>query len=108
MERLFVYGTLQPGRANEHVLAAIGGEWAPAVIKGRLVQAGWGASLGFPALVIDDEGREVQGHVFSSPDLGSRWAELDEFEGREYERVVAAVTLESGERIEAHVYVLRR
>ena len=27
VERLFVYGSLQPGGPNEHVLAAIGGEW---------------------------------------------------------------------------------
>lgn len=27
IERLFVYGSLGPGRPNEHVLAVIGGNW---------------------------------------------------------------------------------
>lgn len=41
--RLFVYGTLAPGRPNEHVLANLPGEWEPATVNGRLLQAGWGA-----------------------------------------------------------------
>lgn len=40
MERLFVYGTLCPGRPNEHVMQKIGGEWLPARVKGRLIKAG--------------------------------------------------------------------
>ena len=107
MERLFIYGSLQPGGPNEHVLTAIGGEWEPAVIKGSLVERGWGAKIGYPGLVIDESGNEVHGHVFSSPNLNAKWAYLDEFEGEEYERIVASVTLQSGEQVRAHVYVLR-
>ena len=107
MERLFIYGSLQPGGPNEHVLAAIGGEWEPAVIKGNLIEAGWGASMGYPGLVIDESGNDVHGHVFASSNLSAKWAYLDEFEGEEYERIVASVTLLSGEQIQAHVYVLR-
>ena len=107
MERLFIYGSLQPGGPNEHVLAAIGGEWEPAVIKGSLIEAGWGASMGYPALVLDEGESDVQGHVFASPSLSANWAYLDEFEGEEYERIVASVTLLSGEQVQAHVYVLR-
>ena len=107
MERLFVYGSLQPGGPNEHVLTAIGGEWESAVIKGNLVERGWGASMGYPGLVVDESANDVHGHVFSSSNLNSRWAYLDEFEGEEYERIVACVTLLSGKQVQAHVYVLR-
>ena len=107
MERLFIYGSLQPGGPNEHMLAAIGGEWQPATIKGRLIEAGWGASMGYPGLVIDESGADVQGHVFASPNLSQKWTFLDQFEGEEYERIVAYVTLVTGERVQAHVYVLR-
>lgn len=106
-DRLFVYGTLAPGRPNDHVLSAIEGGWEPAVIKGRLVESGWGATLGYPGLVIDENGKDVHGHVFNSSNLSDRWDDLDEFEGKEYRRIVATVTLLSGERVKAHVYVLR-
>jgi gamma-glutamylcyclotransferase (GGCT)/AIG2-like uncharacterized protein YtfP len=107
MERLFIYGSLQPGGPNEHVLAGIEGDWKRAIIKGKLVERGWAASMGYPGLVIDEGGIDVQGHVFSSSNLTSKWACLDEFEGDEYERVVTSVTLLSGAHVRAHVYVLR-
>ena len=108
MERLFIYGSLQPGGPNEHVLTAIGGEWEPAAIKGRLVEAGWGASMGYPGLVIGEhEEDDVHGYVFTSSNLSTQWDHLDEFEGKEYERIVSGVTLLSGQQVDAHVYVLR-
>ena len=107
MERLFVYGSLQPGGPNEHVLTAIGGEWEPAVIKGNLVKRGWGAAMGYPGLVLDESGGDVHGHVFRSSSLSEKWFYLDEFEGEEYKRIVTSVTLLSGKQVQAHVYVLR-
>jgi gamma-glutamylcyclotransferase (GGCT)/AIG2-like uncharacterized protein YtfP len=107
MQHLFVYGSLGPGRPNEHVLAVIGGTWQAATLKGRLVQAGWGAQMGFPGLVIDEQGADIVGHVFSAENLEQHWARLDEFEGLEYTRVEASVTLEDGTRLNAQVYALR-
>ena len=107
MERLFVYGTLQPGGPNEHILTAIGGTWIPATIKGNLVESGWGASFGYPGLVLDMEGNDIQGYVFAAKDLSRQWSDLDAFEGEGYERILAPVTLMSGECIQAYVYVLR-
>ena len=107
MEKLFIYGSLQPGGPNERVLAAIGGEWEPAVIKGHLVEKGWGASIGYPGIVVDETGNDVHGHVFSSSNLNAKWDYLDEFEGEVYERIVTSVTLRNGEQVQAHVYVLR-
>jgi len=88
-------------------MSEIGGDWEPAVVKGRLVEEGWGSRMGYPGLVLSDDGEEIHGQVFSSPNLERKWASLDEFEGGEYQRVVATVTLTSGERVQAHVYVLR-
>jgi len=105
--RLFVYGSLQPGGPNEHVLTAFEGEWKPAVMKGTLVNSGWGASIGYPGLVVDEKGGDVRGHIFISSHLDAHWAYLDEFEGEEYERIVATAILANGEQVQAHVYVLR-
>jgi gamma-glutamylcyclotransferase (GGCT)/AIG2-like uncharacterized protein YtfP len=107
VQRLFVYGTLAPGRPNEHVLAPLGGAWQPATVNGRLIQQGWGAAMGFPALVLDERGEAVSGLVFSAAKLGAFWDTLDAFEGEAYERVRAKARLEDGAIVEAYVYVLR-
>lgn len=107
MERLFVYGTLGPGRPNEHVMLNIGGTWQAASLKGRLSHAGWGAAMGFPGLVIADDGDVIGGFVFSSENFHLHWAALDEFEGAEYQRVLTKVTLDDGTATDAWVYALR-
>ena len=107
MENFFVYGSLQPGAPNEHVLAHVEGKWQPAVVRGRLVEKGWGASMGYPGLVLDEGGDAVRGHLLTSPNLDAEWPGLDELEGEEYERVEASVILESGETARAQIYVLR-
>jgi hypothetical protein len=38
-------------------------------VDGLLVEAGWGASLGYPALVLDPAGSAVGVDVFESVDL---------------------------------------
>jgi gamma-glutamylcyclotransferase (GGCT)/AIG2-like uncharacterized protein YtfP len=106
-ERLFVYGTLAPGRPNEHILAPLGGTWQPASIRGHLQQQGWGAVLGFPGIVLDTNGAEVSGLVFSAEELESFWETLDAFEGEEYERVLTQADLAEGGSVSAYVYVLR-
>ena len=45
-ERLFVCGTLGPGRPNEQVIDAIGGSWESATVNGTLRQEGWDATVG--------------------------------------------------------------
>lgn len=107
-QRLFVYGSLQPDGPNEHVLSRLTGSWRAASVRGRLVQDGWGSALGFPGLVLDDSAAAVPGSLLSSEELASKWAELDAFEGEEYERVTAEVKLDSGESVVAQLYVLRR
>ena len=51
--QLFVYGTLAPGRANEHQLASLQGTWEKAWVKGHLFEEGWGIAQGFPGIRLD-------------------------------------------------------
>jgi gamma-glutamylcyclotransferase (GGCT)/AIG2-like uncharacterized protein YtfP len=107
MERLFVYGTLGPGRPNEHVMQKIGGEWQAARVKGKLIKAGWGfAQSGFPAMVPSEDGEDIEGHVFQSAHLAAHWKTLDNFEGADYVRVLTKATLDDGAVVDAYVYAL--
>lgn len=107
IERLFVYGTLAPGRPNEHVLSEIGGSWEAASVIGKLRQEGWGAAIGYPGIDLDEHGNEIQGFLFSSANLSDHWAKLDEFEGKSYERVLTLVKLKDNRTVDAYIYTLR-
>ena len=54
MEKLFIYGTLAPGRPNEHKLRDIDGIWEEAIVKGILHQEGWGADMGYPGIILNE------------------------------------------------------
>ncbi|MEX5719187.1 gamma-glutamylcyclotransferase family protein [Geodermatophilus maliterrae] len=103
--RLAVHGSLAPGRPNHHHVAGLGGRWSPGELYGRLVEAGWGASLGYPALVLDPDGSAIGVQVLESADLPAHWPRLDEFEGPGYERVLTTVHTAAGDA-EAYVHVL--
>ncbi|WP_083232910.1 gamma-glutamylcyclotransferase family protein [Endozoicomonas atrinae] len=107
IQRLFVYGTLAPGRENHHVLEKVSGTWEPATLKGFLLDRGWEAVMGYPGIMPSDEGDEVKGWVLSSGVLAQYWTHIDDFEGREYRRVPAMVKLK-GQSVEAFVYAIRR
>jgi gamma-glutamylcyclotransferase (GGCT)/AIG2-like uncharacterized protein YtfP len=104
--RLAIYGSLAPGRPNHHHVAGLRGRWVPGEVHGRLVEAGWGASLGFPALVLDPGGPAIDVQVLESDDLPTHWSRLDDFEGPGYERVLTPVQTATG-AVEAYIYVLR-
>ena len=105
--RLFVYGTLAPGRPNEHILADLEGHWQPASVRGVLQEVGGGATLGFPGIEPSETGDHVEGFLFVSADLVHHWERLDDFEGEAYERVVVQAMLTDGSRVEAYVYAIR-
>ena len=105
-DRLFVYGSLAPGRTNEHLLAGVRGTWAPASVRGTLRQEGWGIAIGYPAIVLDPSGEEVQGLIFTSNELAAHWSRLDAFEGEDYQRVFTSVKLEDGTVVQAYIYAL--
>jgi len=108
MQRLFVYGTLAPGRANHKVLSSIPGSWEAATLKGTLLQEGWGAAMGCPGIIPTEDGDVVAGYVFSSEHLADHWPRLDALEGGEYERVSVTVRVGGTHDIEAYVYALNR
>jgi gamma-glutamylcyclotransferase (GGCT)/AIG2-like uncharacterized protein YtfP len=103
--RLATYGTLAPGRVNHHRLAGLKGRWRQGTVRGRLVDAGWGAALGYPGLVLDPLGSVVEVDLFESSELPDHWSRLDAFEGPGYRRVVAQVRTADGE-LAAWIYVV--
>ena len=106
MQRLFVYGTLAPGRVNHRVLESIPGSWETATLRGTLLQEGWGVAMGYPGIVPAEDGEEVEGFVFSSVYLADHWPRLDEFEGEGYQRVSVTVRVNGIHNVEAYVYAL--
>ena len=103
--RLVTYGTLAPGRPNNHQLADLKGSWRLGTVRGRLVEAGWGAELGFPGLILDPSGHSVEVHLFESADLPNHWLRLDAFEGAGYRRVITQVSTADGD-LDASIYVI--
>lgn len=106
LHRLATYGSLAPGRPNHHHLDGLAGRWLAGYVTGRLVDAGWGAGLGFPALVVDPDGARVDVQVFESPDLPAHWPRLDAFEGEQYQRTLVPVHTPDGD-VPAFIYALR-
>ena len=74
-------------------------------VSGMLVDAGWGAGLGYPALVLDPDGSAISVDLLESVDLPAHWARLDAFEGSGYQRVVTTVRTSTGD-VDASIYVL--
>lgn len=103
--RLATYGTLGPGRPNAHQLDGLVGRWTTGHVHGRLVPVGWGAELGYPALVLDADGPAVAVDVFVSPDLPEHWDRLDAFEGSGYGRAAATVHTDDGP-VPVYIYVV--
>ncbi len=102
--RLAVYGTLAPGKPNHDQLDGLAGDWTNGTVRGRLVNEGWAATGGYPALVLDTDAGSVAVQVFTSSDLPAHWPRLDAFEGEDYRRVAVAVAIgEAG--VEAWIYV---
>ena len=102
--RLASYGTLAPGRANHHQLAGLRGRWLTGTVRGRLVDEGWAAKMGFPALILDSTAPTIAIHLFESDDLPNHWPRLDAFEGAGYRRVKAQIDTSNGPLV-AWIYV---
>ena len=103
--RLAVYGTLAPGEINHDQLSGLDGRWFDGTVRGHLHHEGWGATLGFPAIVLDRDGPEVPVQMFEAPDLPDHWDRLDEFEGSAYQRRLTDVETADG-ATQAFIYTL--
>jgi gamma-glutamylcyclotransferase (GGCT)/AIG2-like uncharacterized protein YtfP len=89
-EYLFVYGTLRRGHDNRYA-QRLDGE---ARYKGEArVNGTLYAVKHYPGLVLGGPG-EVTGELFELGDGDGLLAELDDYEGDEYKRVVCEVSLE--------------
>ncbi len=103
--RLATYGTLAPGRPNHHQLDGLKGHWSRGHVRGSLLDAGWGATLGYPAMIVDPDGAPIAVDLFESLDLPAHWARLDRFEGTGYQRIVTTVRTPTGQ-VDAFIYAL--
>jgi gamma-glutamylcyclotransferase (GGCT)/AIG2-like uncharacterized protein YtfP len=95
-ERLIVYGSLAPGRANYHHVAALGGDWTSGWITGDRVQIGWGTELGYAAVRRRAGGDRIPAWLLCSAALLTAWDRLDAFEGAAYQRLLAPFETEAG------------
>lgn len=103
--RLATYGTLAPGRINHSQLADLEGTWVEGWVIGHLQNAGWGATHGYPGLVLAPDGDKVALHLFESADLPDHWEQLDAFEGTGYRRTAIEVHTYTGPKA-AWIYAL--
>lgn len=103
--RLATYGSLGPGRPNHGQLSALSGRWLVGHVSGSLVQAGWGAELGYPGLIREADGPLIEVDVFESAVLAHHWHRLDAFEDSGYRRVAVHVSTPEGV-LPASIYVL--
>ncbi len=90
-QTLAVYGTLAPGKPNHHIVAPYGGVWSDGVVQGDLSTGGWGSALGYPAFKPREGGLAVTVKVLNAPLLSRAWANIDKFEGPEYQRILVLV-----------------
>jgi gamma-glutamylcyclotransferase (GGCT)/AIG2-like uncharacterized protein YtfP len=102
---LAVYGSLQPGGPNEHILTPLEGSWTEGFVKGTLEQGGWGAKVGFPGIRLSEKGDPIPVKLFQSKKLEAFWHELDQFEGDEYVRRSCEVSTANGP-VTACIYTL--
>lgn len=102
--RLIAYGTLAPGEVNEHQLADLAGRWLKGTVRGHRVSGNWYGDRTLPGFILGADEPPVDIHVFESHDLPAHWARLDAFEGPNYRRTIATVTLSDGSRIDGQIY----
>lgn len=96
-----------PNCPNGHVLENIVGKFVPATVKGKLIDAGWSASMGYPGIRLDMGNDTVHGYLFYSDNLLNHWAFLDEFEGEEFERTPVIVERYDELEVDTFIYTLK-
>lgn len=97
-QRLAVYGTLAPGRANAAMLSDLRGEWRQATVQGELA-----VKLNLPSYRWTAGGEEVTVMLLTSTALPDIYPVLDRFEGRSYARRLVPVMIGS-ELLVANIY----
>jgi len=102
---LIAYGSLVPGGSNAAQLEGLRGMWCSGWVSGALLDTGWGAALGYPALRWSaDAETQVRAQLFTLSDLPSHWERLDAFEGAEYQRILAPFHGDDGRVVVGYLY----
>ena len=107
---LISYGTLAPNRSNHSVVEHIKGIWLEGIIKGQLENLGWGAELGYLGFrhAPTGEQEEIKAFILISDELIVNWQMLDEFEGKEYRRILSKYELLNGEIGVGYIYAVNQ
>src|SRR5713101_3123951 len=105
LEHLFVYGTLRRGLENEHSRRL--SQQATFLGNGRMAGRLYQIDRYSGAIRSDEPGEWVHGEVYLLEDPGQMLPNLDRYEGEEFERVIVAAQLDSGEWLETWVYLYR-
>lgn len=105
---LIVYGTLAPGKPNHVKIEHIQGKWEKATIKGKLINEGWGAELGYYGFAHANEEEQItiEAHVLFSDELPAYWSYIDDFEGNGYKRILTKYELEEGRIGVGYIYAI--
>lgn len=101
---LAVYGSLKPGEENDGVVADVVGEWRDGFVRGELRPTGWGSDMGYPAMRWDERGDPIPIKLLVSEQLPRHWPRLDDFEGRDYRRILVPVHTDAGLLAVANIY----
>ena len=106
-DTLFVYGTLMPNCPNAYILENIVGKFVPATVKGKLIDAGWSASMGYPGIRLEMGDDTIHGFLFYSDNLINHWENLDIFEGEEFIRTPVVVERYDEVEVQTYIYTLK-
>jgi gamma-glutamylcyclotransferase (GGCT)/AIG2-like uncharacterized protein YtfP len=105
-KHLIVYGSLAPGGPNHGLVSELPGEWMEGWVTGELLERGWSAAMSYPALRWCPEGPEISASLLISPDLPNHWRRFDEFEGLEYNRILAPFWSSDGRVLVGNLYAM--
>ena len=98
-ERLVIYGTLAPGRANHNVIEDLSGRYLDCAVHGRVSEVD-----GLPYFTWAPAADALGALLFCSKQLPGKWDDLDRFEGAGYKRRLIPATTDSGLTV-ASVYL---
>jgi gamma-glutamylcyclotransferase (GGCT)/AIG2-like uncharacterized protein YtfP len=96
-----------PNCPNAFVLENIVGKFVKASVKGKLIDAGWSASMGYPGIRLDEGKDTIHGFLFYSDNLINHWDNLDKFEGEEFERKEVVVERYDEIEVKTYIYTLK-
>lgn len=103
---LFIYGTLKPGEANEHILQPVEEKFVKATLKGYTFDTEWEKSFGYPGITKGNVKDKINSYLFSSDNLSKYWDDLDAFETHAYKRIKVQVHLTNNTIAIAFVYII--